>query len=131
MQPAMAAFLNFAVFVVYGASAFAGNRIILMSSEYIESGDFFMEEKAKGNHTLTLTNRESLSLGGITDVDSFNEEEITAFTACGDLTVKGEMLHVEALNLECGEMQISGKVTALIYSESGPGLSVFKRLFRG
>lgn len=90
-----------------------------------------MEEKAKGSHTLSLTNRESLSLGGITDVDSFNEEEITAYTAYGDLTIKGEMLHVEALNLECGEMQISGKVTALVYSEPRAGVSVFKRLFRG
>lgn len=90
-----------------------------------------MEEKVKGNHTLSLTNRECLSMGGITEVAAFNEDEITACTSCGDLTIKGEMLHVEELNLECGEMKISGKITALIYSESSSGLPFFKRLFGG
>lgn len=88
-----------------------------------------MEEKE--NHSMSLLNRESLILTGINDVDSFNEAEITAFTSYGDLTVRGDMLHVEELNLETGEMKITGKITVLLYADKTSGTSVFKRLFGG
>ena len=74
-----------------------------------------MEQKKTTGHSLTLCDREKLTLTGVTDVDAFNEEEITVITDFGELTVKGELLHVEALDLECGSMQITGKVTALRY----------------
>ena len=37
-----------------------------------------MENISETSHALTLENRENLSLSGISDVDSFNEEEIVA-----------------------------------------------------
>ena len=60
-----------------------------------------MEQKKTTGHSLTLCDREKLTLTGVTDVDAFNEEEITVITDFGELTVKGELLHVEALDLEC------------------------------
>ena len=72
-----------------------------------------------------------LTLTGVTDVDAFNEEEITVITDFGELTVKGELLHVEALDLECGSMQITGKVTALLYTQHREGGGLFGRLFHG
>ncbi len=47
------------------------------------------------------------------------------------MTVKGELLHVEALDLECGSMQITGKVTALLYTRHREGGGLFGRLFHG
>ena len=61
-----------------------------------------MENISETSHALTLENREHLSLSGISDVDSFNEEEIVAICSCGELTIKGELLHIEELNLENG-----------------------------
>ena len=78
-----------------------------------------MEQKKTTGHSLTLCDREKLTLTGVTDVDAFNEEEITVITDFGELTVKGELLHVEALDLECGSMQITGKVTAALYPAPG------------
>ena len=57
-----------------------------------------MEQKKTTGHSLTLCDREKLTLTGVTDVDAFNEEEITVITDFGELTVKGELLHVEALD---------------------------------
>lgn len=82
-------------------------------------------------HTLNLTNRETLSLTGISDVDSFNEEEILAVCSCGELTIKGDMLHIEELNLESGILTVSGKIFSLTYSERFSSTSLLKRLFGG
>lgn len=82
-------------------------------------------------HTLNLTNRETLSLTGISDVDSFNEEEILAVCSCGELTIKGDMLHIEELNLESGILTVSGKIVSLTYSERFSSTSLLKRLFGG
>ena len=90
-----------------------------------------MEQKKTTGHSLTLCDREKLTLTGVTDVDAFNEEEITGITDFGELTVKGELLHVEALDLECGSMQITGKVTALLYTRHREGGGLFGRLFHG
>ena len=88
-----------------------------------------MDNNVDMNHLLTLENREHLTLTGISDVDSFNEEEIIAISPCGELTIKGELLHIEELNLEAGT--VSGKVTSLLYSEKFSSTSLLKRLFGG
>ena len=85
-----------------------------------------MDNNVDMNHLLTLENREHL-----TDVDSFNEEEIIAISPCGELTIKGELLHIEELNLEAGTVSVSGKVTSLLYSEKFSSTSLLKRLFGG
>lgn len=82
-------------------------------------------------HTLTLTNRSSLSLTGIKDVDAFNEQEIIAVCDTGELVVKGELLHIEELSLESGLVTVSGKITSLSYNEKFTQTSVLKRLFGG
>ncbi|MCC8074228.1 MAG: sporulation protein [Clostridiales bacterium] len=82
-------------------------------------------------HSLTLTNRENLSLTGIEDVDYFNEQEIMAICDCGELTIKGELLHVEEMNVESGLLVVSGKITSLTYSEKFTSTSLIKRLFGG
>jgi sporulation protein YabP len=84
-----------------------------------------------GGHILTLTDRESLSLTGVKDVDSFNEEQITAVTDCGQLDIKGELLHVEELNTDTGILTVSGSIISLVYSEKLTTQSLLKRLFGG
>ena len=74
-----------------------------------------MEQKKTTGHSLTLCDREKLTLTGVTDVDAFNEEEITVITDFGELTVKGELLHVEAL----------------LYTQHREGGGLFGRLFHG
>lgn len=80
-------------------------------------------------HTLTLNDREALTLTDISDVDSFNEQEIVAICSCGELIIKGELLHIEELSLETGFVRISGKINSLEYSDKLSQSSVFKRLF--
>ena len=92
-----------------------------------------MQDKTvKQNHNMILENRKSLSISGITDVDSFDEREIILYTQLGELTVQGRELHIDAMSVETGDMTITGDIWALIYGDKykkGP-ISALGKLFR-
>ena len=92
-----------------------------------------MQDKTvKQNHNMILENRKSLSISGITDVDSFDEREIILYTQLGELTVQGRELHLDAMSVETGDMTITGDIWALIYGDKdkkGP-ISALGKLFR-
>ncbi|MBE7024580.1 MAG: sporulation protein YabP [Ruminococcaceae bacterium] len=85
-------------------------------------------------HNVILENRKRLTLSGIEDVDSFDEETIVLFADSGSLTVKGTGLHINKLSVETGEVSIEGEVDSLVYTdgESGKtrGMGFLARLFR-
>ncbi len=91
------------------------------------------EEKRTGilPHNCILEDRKKLSVSGVKDVGSFDEETIIAQTEYGELTVKGEKLHITKLSLEIGELCIEGHINSLSYADvidkSG---SFFSRVFR-
>lgn len=85
-------------------------------------------------HNLILENRKKLSVSGIEEVESFNEEEIILRTTHhGVLVIKGRGLHINRLNVDTGDVNIVGEVTAMDYIDEslkskGPGL--LSRLLR-
>lgn len=78
---------------------------------------------------LVLKDRNSLSIKGVNDVRSFDEERIRLVTTLGNLTVTGSGLHMSRLSVETGEAQIEGKISSLIYSNSINKNSLLKKLF--
>lgn len=76
------------------------------------------ENAVKMPHTLSLIDRQSLNISGVTEVDEFDDEAVAAYTTLGKLNIKGEMLHIRKLNLEFGELEITGKVSSLVYTNS-------------
>ena len=77
-----------------------------------------------------MEHRERLTATGIKRVDFFSDELITAQTDLGQLNIKGEALHIESLNSDTGDMLVKGRGGAISYTESGPALSFFGRLFK-
>ena len=75
-----------------------------------------MEEKVKKPHSLQLENRNGLKMTGVTDVEAFDEECVTVYTDYGCLCISGSALHIDELNIKNGVLQISGEVSALVYS---------------
>ena len=89
------------------------------------------ENKIRMPHSLILKDRSQLTLSGVTDVDSFDENLITTYTDYGELTVKGEGLHISVLNTDTGELSIDGNVSSLTYLENLPkSTSFFSKVFR-
>lgn len=94
-----------------------------------------MEEKTGMRpHRLMMQNRSALSITGIRDVVSFDENQVVLDTDMGLLTMKGKDLHVSRLTLEKGEVDVDGTVDSLVYSSNESyrksGESLFNRLFR-
>lgn len=89
------------------------------------------EEKAvKAPHSLILENRKMLTATGVSNVDSFNEQEIVARTDLGELIVRGSKLHIDKLNIETGELTIDGEVVSMAYSGNQSSGGFFSRLFK-
>ena len=91
------------------------------------------EEKKTGflPHNCILEDRKTLSVSGVNDVDSFDEQTIVAVTDLGELTIRGEKLHITRLSLEIGELQVEGNIAALSYTDIAPKNSgFFSRVFR-
>lgn len=86
-------------------------------------------QKPLRHHSLQLEDRAVLRATGVSRVDFFSEELI-AQTDQGQLHIKGEGLHIENLDSASGELLARGKVAAISYTENGPALSFFGRLFK-
>lgn len=66
---------------------------------------------------LILENREKLSISGVLDVLSFDDQVVMVETELGLLTVKGENLKINKLSLDTSEVIVEGDVSYLAYSE--------------
>lgn len=67
--------------------------------------------------SLSMENREKITLTGISNVESFNEFEIVLETVLGMLTIKGVSMHMSKLNLDSGDLIIDGSINSCVYSE--------------
>ena len=78
-----------------------------------------MDEKKNLNpHHMVMENREKLTLTGVVDIHSFDDELVLVETNMGILTVKGNDLKMNKLNLDNNELVVEGKIAALVYSEA-------------
>ena len=77
-----------------------------------------MEETA---HVLTLDARKRLTMTGVTEVVSFDDEMVVMQTKLGMLTVQGTGLRLKTLSTDGGQMAVTGEVSALSYEEPREG----------
>ena len=71
-------------------------------------------------HNIIMEDRKKLSVSGVTDIDSFDEQTIIAITDSGELTIRGWNLHITRLNLEQGELMVDGDISSLTYTDVRP-----------
>jgi len=92
------------------------------------------ERKNFARHRLSVDNRESVSLTGVTDVISFDEEQVVCDTELGVVILKGNDLHVSNLNVDSGELDIYGEINAITYegnvARGGKQPSFLGRIFK-
>lgn len=88
------------------------------------------DKKQKVPHSLILENRRTLTATGVSNVDSFDDQTIVAYTDLGELTIRGTKLQINKLNIETGELNLNGEITSMTYSENRPAAGFFSKLFK-
>ena len=86
------------------------------------------QEQLQLPHKLTLNERKNLTMSGVTEVVSVDDEVIVLKTGLGRLVIQGQQLQLKNLSLEGGQMAVDGKICALSYEELRQG-GAWRRLF--
>lgn len=79
-----------------------------------------MEEKRRVMdevHQLSLNNRNLLSVDGVTNLGSYEEDLLILETVAGVLEIKGSRLHVQQLNIDQGRVVVDGDISSLVYTD--------------
>ena len=76
-----------------------------------------IKNQPKRNHSVILNSRNKMSIDGVEDVVSFDETQVELVTACGEMTVEGNGLHITTLALDSGTVELDGKIDGIFYSE--------------
>ncbi len=80
-----------------------------------------MEEKSFKEQNIVIKNREKTVVTGVEDILSFDDELVIMQTNLGMLTIKGQELKMNKLNLDNSELIIEGKTCAIAYSDAIDG----------
>lgn len=90
-----------------------------------------MEGEKRGS--LSLEDRKKLTLSGVSEVVSFDEEKISLNTMLGNLVIKGEGLKMNKLDVQNGDVIIIGYISSMIYSGKSvkkSNESILKKIFK-
>ncbi len=69
------------------------------------------------NQNVIVENRNKVTITGVEQVESFNENIIILMTVKGGMTIKGEGLNVGKLNLDDGNVKIDGIINGIFYND--------------
>ena len=87
---------------------------------------------SKSTHNISIKSREQMHIIGIKEIINFDENEVNLITIQGNLSIEGERLHINVLNISEEEVEIAGKINALYYSDINEGekRSLLSKIFR-
>ena len=90
------------------------------------------EKKIPTQHNIIMEGRKRLTISGVTDIDSFDEQTVVLFVETGELEIRGEGLHLNRIDVDTGELNLeSERIDALSYADNHPVRGgIFGKLFR-
>ena len=95
------------------------------------------ERKTMSNMTniiqnIVLENREKLTISGVIDVLSFDDQIVILETELGMLTIKGDDLRINKLSIDTQDVIIEGNINTLTYSkkEENKNGSLLGKIFK-
>nr|WP_302600125.1 sporulation protein YabP [uncultured Cellulosilyticum sp.] len=93
-----------------------------------------MDDKVNKKHVINMIDRQRLSITGVSDVFSFDENIIELETNQGYVDIKGDGLHIVKMSIDDGELIVEGMVDEVLYHDNqGPGKkkgSIISKLFK-
>lgn len=86
-----------------------------------------LSEKQKIKETLTLENRSNLRLEGVSEIVSSSETLINVKLKDTTLTINGQNLHINRIDINSGILEATGSIESIKYGKS---VNLFKRIFK-
>ncbi|NLW39464.1 MAG: sporulation protein YabP [Tissierellia bacterium] len=71
------------------------------------------------NQNVLIEDRNKVTITGVEQVESFNDNTIVLKTVKGGMIIKGEGLNVGKLNLDDGNVKIDGVINGINYMDKG------------
>lgn len=87
------------------------------------------KQRIKIPHSVIMENRSSVSLTGVTEMGSFDEQSVVIYTDYGEIHLRGNKLHISKLSLDTNEVNIDGEIEALIYTQNKKSGNFLSKLF--
>ena len=85
----------------------------------------------KRNHNVIMEDRRSLTISGVMDIDSFDEELVVVYTEQGELSIRGKNLHINKIDVDTGDLLAEGEIDSLSYTDNTSRKGgFFSKLFR-
>lgn len=81
------------------------------------------------NSTLTLTNRKNLSLTGVSEIISSNDQNIFLKIGTTKMIITGKDINITKLDVTNGLLEAEGFFDCMKY-DKGESTSLFKRIFK-
>ena len=82
-------------------------------------------------HNIIIEDRKNVTISGVTDVESFDEETVILMTDLGELVIKGFGLHISKIDVVSGDLALEGEIYNIGYSDTqAAGGGFLSRLFR-
>ena len=82
---------------------------------------------------LILENRGKISISGVLDVLSFDDQVVIVETELGLLTIKGENIRINKLSIDTSEVIVEGDISSMSYSDKSvekTKTSVLSKIFK-
>ena len=91
-----------------------------------------MNGQTENRHEFHVTMRKEMSISGVREVESFDENGVSLRTVGGDMTVEGREIKIGVLDMDRGLVTLSGRIDGVFYSaeENGEKRKLFGKLFR-
>lgn len=77
--------------------------------------------EGKREHQIILIKRAEMSVSGVCEVISFDEENVRLKSAEGELFIEGSEIKIGALDTEKGVVTLSGKINGFYYEDEDKG----------
>lgn len=82
-------------------------------------------------HHIIVEDRRTVSVSGVTDVESFDEQMVILRTDQGELMIKGFGIHINKIDVAAGDLSLEGEIYSVEYTDSQPtGGGFLGKLFR-
>lgn len=106
------------------------SRYFIIFVSLIEGKILAEVNKLSNISNLLLNSRKSLNVTGVKDVDKFDDKEVVAITNQGKLRILGNNLKIGKFSAEAGTLELSGRVSSLVYVDYSITKGFFRNLFK-